>query len=158
MSRLVAVLGYSNGGTALHEICSARLRVAEAVAGADDVVLLSGWARRSTSLSEAELMARAWRGTAAKLIVSGDARTTYGNARAAANACRAVRPAEVVLVTSRWHQRRASALFRAALRGSGARLVVAPTDESRAHVPRVRELMCWSLVPLQVALVRVRGS
>jgi uncharacterized SAM-binding protein YcdF (DUF218 family) len=150
------VLGYSNGSAGLHKICAARLRRAESVAGAEDVVLLSGWARRPARLSEAELMARAWRGGAARLIVSGDARTTFGNARAAARTSRLVRPSEVVLVTSPWHQRRASALFRVALRGSGARLVVAATDERRNTMSRLRELACWTLVPLQVVLMRAR--
>lgn len=150
--RLVAVLGYSNGGGTLHEICHARLRRAEAETRAGDVVLLSGWARRRAPYSEAELMARAWSGPAARLIVLGGARSTLGNARATAEVVREIHPAEIVLVTSGWHQRRAAMLFRAALRDSGARLVLAPAGEVRAPAARLRELACWMLVPFQVAI------
>jgi hypothetical protein len=153
--RLVAVLGYSNGGEQLHEICARRLRQAEAVARPDDVVLLSGWARRSSRRSEAELMADVWRGTG-KLVVSGDARSTLGNARAAAELAQSLASTEVVLVTSAWHRRRASVLFRAALRGSGVPLMLVPAADHGSVLLRVRELLCWALLPFQSALAARR--
>jgi hypothetical protein len=155
-SRLVAVLGYSNGGEALHDICAARLRRAETEARHDDLVLLSGWARRRRRRSEAELMAEVWKG-AGKLVVSGDARSTLGNARAAATLAKSVAANEVVLVTSAWHRRRASTLFRAALRGTGVGLTVAAVSDGGSVGVRVREILCWTLVPLQSALA-ARGS
>jgi hypothetical protein len=151
--RLIAVLGYSNGGSSLHHVCAERLRRAEAEATPGDVVLLSGWARRGSARSEAELMAEAWQGPAVELVPSGDARSTAGNARAAADTAIRIGATEVVLVTSAWHERRAASLFRVALRGTGIRLVLAPA-EGPAGAARVRELVCWLLVPAQSALVR----
>ena len=155
--RLVVVLGYSDGESSLHPICTARLRRAEALARPEDVVLLSGWARHPSSTSEAELMERAWGGPSARLITSADARTTYGNARAAAAAAAEVGAHDVVLVTSRWHERRAARLFRAALRGSGPRLVLASADGKGTRAARLRELVCWTFVPVQ-AVVAARRS
>ena len=150
--RLIAVLGYSEGGGSLHAICAARLERAEAVTRPGDVVLLSGWARSRSVRSEAELMAAAWRGPPAELVLAPDARTTVGNARAAAEAALRLGAAEVVLVTSRWHQPRASALFRAALRGTGIRLVHASAEGEATRRARGRERLCWLLVPAQGAL------
>jgi hypothetical protein len=158
VSRLVAILGYSNGDGTLHEICAARLRRAETETRPEDVVLLSGWARRRASRSEAELMAEAWRGHAARVVVSGDARSTLGNARTAAEAARRFASAEVVLVTSTWHRRRAAVLFRAALRGTGARLVLASVDGVVSERERLRELLCWALVPAQAVLAARSGG
>jgi DUF218 domain len=150
--RLVAILGYSNGDGTLHEICAARLRRGETETRPDDVLLLSGWARRRASRSEAELMAEAWRGDAARVVVSEDARSTLGNARTAAETARHFASAEVVLVTSTWHRRRAAVLFRAALRGTGACLVLASVDGAVSGKERLRELLCWALVPAQAIL------
>jgi uncharacterized SAM-binding protein YcdF (DUF218 family) len=152
--RLVVVLGYSNGGRSLHAICAARLRRAEAEARPGDVVLLSGWARHARARSEAELMAQAWRGPRVELVLAPDARTTIGNARVAARVATEVDAAEVVLVTSRWHERRAAKLFRAAFRGTDVRLTLTAADGPRAHGARLRELACWTTVPLQAALTR----
>ena len=53
--RVVVVLGYSSGDEVeLHPVCAARLERAAEVATADDVVVLSGWARTSGGHSEAE--------------------------------------------------------------------------------------------------------
>jgi uncharacterized SAM-binding protein YcdF (DUF218 family) len=155
--RLIAVLGYSNGGSSLHRLCAERLRRAEAEAAPGDVVLLSGWARRGSARSEAELMRDGWRGPAVELILSGEARSTAGNARTAAEAAIGIGATEVVLVTSVWHERRAAALFRAALRGTGIRLAVASAESPSASTARLRELACWLLVPAQAALVRNRS-
>ena len=75
--RVVVVLGYSNGdGDGLHPVCAARLERAAEVATAEDVVVLSGWARVPHGVSEAELMRAAWRGNAREVVVDPDARTT----------------------------------------------------------------------------------
>ena len=61
MTRLVAVLGYSDSTTAdLHPVGAARLARAAVEVGSDDVVLFSGFARGATSTPEADLMARMW--------------------------------------------------------------------------------------------------
>jgi uncharacterized SAM-binding protein YcdF (DUF218 family) len=147
--RLIAVFGYSRGGSTLHAICASRVRRAEAEARPGDVVLLSGWSHHRTVRSEAELMAEAWSGASVELVVAPDARTTYGNARATAELARSRGVSEIVLVTSRWHARRARTLLRSALRGTRIGLVVAPADGPRARMARARELACWPLVPAQ---------
>jgi uncharacterized SAM-binding protein YcdF (DUF218 family) len=154
--RLVAVLGYSRGGDSLHEICAARLREAEAVARPGDVVLLSGWSRRHGRRSEAELMAQAWRGPDVELVVGADARTTYGNAVDAVRTAAAYDVDELVLVTSRWHERRAAALFRAALGQRKIGLSLAAADGAPATRTRLRELICQLFTPVLAGLLRKR--
>ena len=58
---------------------------------------------------------------------------------------------EVVLVTSGWHGRRAAALLRAALRGSGSTIELATTDEPPSVSTRLRELACWAIGPARRA-------
>jgi uncharacterized SAM-binding protein YcdF (DUF218 family) len=94
-------------------------------------------------------MAQAWTGQSAQVLVDRGARSTYGNAIAAAAAARAHETREVVLVTSRWHGRRASVLLRAAF---GGEVTLAATDERGGVGARLRELACWTLVPFQAAL------
>jgi uncharacterized SAM-binding protein YcdF (DUF218 family) len=155
--RLVAVLGYSGGRTSdLHAVCAARLaRAAEETTPAD-AVLLSGWARGSRRTSEAELMAGAWCGSASRILLDPDARSTYGNAVAVAASARRLGVSEIVLVTSGWHGRRAAALVRAALRDTGRELKLAATDERGSRSNRLRELACWTVVPLQAVLAARR--
>ena len=154
--RLVVVLGYSGprAGTVdeLHEICAARLRWAEREARPDDVVLLSGRARAGRD-SEADLMARSWRGPSAELVLDRSAASTYGNAVATAALARSLAPDEVVVVTSSWHARRATALVRAAIRGSSTRVSSASADTPGSRRASLRELACWTLVPLQRPLL-----
>lgn len=154
--RLVVVLGYSGQRAGavdeLHEICVDRLRRAEREARPGDVVLLSGRARRGSG-SEAELMARAWSGPAAELVLDRTAATTYGNAVATAALVRSLAPHEVVVVTSSWHARRAAALVRAALQGSAARVVSASAESPRSVRASIRELACWTLYPVQRPLL-----
>lgn len=153
MRRLVAVLGYSDGsGTRLHEVCAARLARAADVAGPEDVVLLSGWARRGAASTEADLMARAWSGPARRVLLDRGASTTVRNAIGVARAARSLDADEVVVVTSSWHGRRAGVLARAALAGSPARLRVVTVDGPPKRSTRARELACWGLVPV-LALV-----
>jgi len=152
------VLGYSDGRAAtaaLHPVCAARVARAEQETAADDVVLFSGWARRGRPSSEAELMATTWSGPPRRLIVDRSARTTLGNAIAVGRAARQIDAADVVLVTSGWHARRAGVLVRAALIGSGAKLQVASTDEAASPARGIRELAAWTVVPL-LALIAAR--
>ncbi|HEY7178835.1 MAG TPA: YdcF family protein [Gaiella sp.] len=152
--RLIAVLGYSDREAAcLHDVCAARLRRAEREARPDDVVLLSGWARNGEAASEAEHMARAWEGAAQRILLDGRARTTVGNVIGTAALVRRLDAGEVVLVTSRWHARRAGLLLRWALRPSGSTLMLAATDEAGSVGTRLRELACWALVPLGLLAV-----
>lgn len=154
--RLVAVLGYSTGrGDALHPVCAARLARAEDEVKLDDSVLFSGWARRRASHAEADLMAQAWKATARRVILDRSARSTVGNALGVARAARKLGVDEVVLVTSGWHGRRASALVRAALFGSRTKVTLAATDERATHAARIRELACWTLLPV-LAIVAAR--
>ena len=82
------------------------------MATADDVVVLSGWARVPGTRSEAELMRAAWRGAAREVVVDPDARTTVENMANALNDVLRVGAREVVVVTSSWHAPRAKAAFR----------------------------------------------
>ena len=156
MTRLVAVLGYSDATTAeLHPVCRVRLALAEQEARPGDVVLFSGWARGSGLTSEADLMVASWTGAACTRLVDRGARTTLGNALAVARAARRLPADEVVLVTSRWHARRAATLVRAALHGSGATLRVVPAEEPIPPERRLREAAAWLTVPL-LAMVAAR--
>lgn len=152
-TRLIAVLGYSDrhGGNELHHVCANRLARAGEEALPDDTVFLSGWRRPRRSVSEAELMARMWNGDTRQVLVDDASRTTYGNVRAAAAAARRLGTREVVLVTSGWHSRRASVLLEAAY---GDRVSLAATGERGTRFARARELVCWLVVPMQVALAR----
>ena len=151
--RVVAVLGFSaRRGEGLHPVCAARVRRAAEVATAGDVVLLSGWARRGAAPTEAELMRRAWRGTAARVVLDDGARHTAENAVSAARLARATGAGEVVVVTSRWHAPRAALLVRWYLRGSGVRVRVASARGPLAAGALAREAAVWPLLPLQIAL------
>lgn len=159
MTRLVAVLGYSDSTTSdLHPVGAARLARAAREVDRGDVVLFSGCARRPASAPEADLMARTWTAPARARLVDRGARTTLGNAIGVARAARTLGADEVVLVTSRWHARRAGVLVRAALRGSGsrARLRLAATDERVTPRRGAREAASWAIVPV-LALVAARS-
>jgi vancomycin permeability regulator SanA len=147
--RLVAVLGYSDGGEGLHPVCAARLERAADVARAEDLVLFSGSAKGRRRASEAELMARAWRGASDALLLDETARSTLDNVVAATRAALALEVSELVLVTSGWHARRARALGRAAARGTDVRVEVAASADACSLRARLRELVCTALLPLQ---------
>jgi DUF218 domain len=153
--RLIVVLGYSRGRRGeLHPICSARLEHAAALAGENDVVLLSGWSRHPTALPEAELMRRAWPGATDGLVCDPDARITAENAANAAAHARELGVQEVVVVTSRWHRLRTEILFRSLL--PGVHVVV---EGARTPAPPrvlLRELAVFPLVPFQLARARRR--
>jgi len=100
-------------------------------------------------------MARAWTSPVQRVILDRNARSTIGNALAVACAARRVGADEVVLVTSSWHGRRASALARAALFGSETKVKLATTHERATGAARLRELACWTLLPV-LAFVAAR--
>jgi uncharacterized SAM-binding protein YcdF (DUF218 family) len=156
--RVVVVLGYSERGEqGLHPVCRARLEAAARIARPGDTVVLSGWSRDGRTEPEAVVMRAAWRGTAARLVVDPDARTTAENAVNAVDDVRRSGATEVVVVTSRWHAARARAAFALALRGAGVAVRVAsPPDPGRLRA-RLRELALWPLLPFQVRRGR-RGS
>ena len=152
-TRVVVVLGYSHGGGHdLHPICAARLERASEVATADDVVVLSGWARVPHGVSEAELMRTAWRGAAREVVVDPDARTTVENMANALNDVLRVGAREVVVVTSSWHAPRAKAALRWLLLHTGIKVRSAsPPGSSRWG--SLRELALWPLLPFQLWVV-----
>jgi uncharacterized SAM-binding protein YcdF (DUF218 family) len=154
VKRVVVVLGYSDGPVEeLHPVCAARLAKAAEVSTSEDVVVLSGWARAGGSRSEAELMAAAWRGQHAELVVDPDARTTVENMVNALNDVLRVGAKEVVIVTSQWHAPRAKAAQRWLLRHMGIKVRSAsPADGSLAA--SLRELALWPLLPFQLWLAQ----
>jgi uncharacterized SAM-binding protein YcdF (DUF218 family) len=147
---LVVVLGYSDGNSALHPICAARVDAAMRSCEDGSVVVLSGWRRRRASSSEADLMRAAWTGPAAAVITDHAARATVDNAANAARLARALESREVRVVTSRWHRLRAALLFRVALRGTGARLVVPAVSGPWSARLLVREVGAYFLLPLHL--------
>jgi len=156
--RVVAVLGYSNRRSqGLHPICVARLSRAELVAPGARAVILSGWARRTKAKPEAELMRAAWAGPEVPLVSDPDARTTVQNAANVAAAARALGADELVVVTSRWHRRRAEALVRTALGDAGVRVSVEEAEGTASPALLLRELACLAALPLQRRRVRRRS-
>jgi uncharacterized SAM-binding protein YcdF (DUF218 family) len=157
MTRVVAVLGFSDGTTTgLHPVCAARLGRAAQEARSDDVVLFSGWARGRAPTAEADLMARAWRAPVRTRIVDRRARTTLGNALGVARLARRIGADEILLVTSGWHGRRASTLLRAALGHSGTTIQLVTCPEGATLRRGLRELASWTLVPLLALAARTR--
>ena len=149
-TRLVVVLGYSDGGRGeLHPVCAARLERAAEVTTSDDVVVLSGWARVPDTHPEAELMRAAWRGAAREVVVDPDARTTVDNMANALNDVLRVGAGEVLVVTSSWHAPRAKAALRWLLRSTGIRVrTISPPGGSRRAL--LREVPLWLLLPFQL--------
>lgn len=149
-TRLVVVLGYSDARRGeLHPVCAERLARAAEVTTADDVVVLSGWARVTHTYSEAELMHAAWRGAAREVVVDPDARTTVENMANALNDVLRVGAHEVLVVTSSWHAPRAKAALRWLLRHTGIR-VRSSSPAGRSRRASLRELALWPLLPFQL--------
>jgi uncharacterized SAM-binding protein YcdF (DUF218 family) len=113
---------------------------AEELVGESGVVVLSG---------EAELMREAWKGPAVELVFDPRARNTAGNAAGVAAVARELGASEVVVVTSRWHARRAALLLRAALRGSGIEVTTSSPPEPPGARLFLRELACLAAAPVQ---------
>ncbi len=152
-SRVIVVLGYSDGGRdALHPVCAERLDHAAAIATEDDVVVLSGWARVPGTRPEAELMAAAWHGRARELVIDPVARTTVDNASNAMDDVYRTRAAQVIVVTSRWHAPRAAAVFRWLLRGSDTKVVVDASASGGRIGDWLRELPGWLILPVQLVV------
>lgn len=150
MTRVIVVLGYSAGATdELHPVCAARLAKAAEIARPDDVVVLSGWARAGHVRPEAELMADAWRGSAAEVVVDPDARTTVENLANAVNDILRVGAREVLIVTSSWHAARAQAAMRWLVLHTGVK-VRAASPPGRSPAASARELALWPLLPFQL--------
>jgi DUF218 domain len=154
--RVVAVLGYSRRrADGLHPVCAERLAHAHDLSDGALAVVLSGYARRPHSPSEAELMRDAWAGLDVDVVCDPDARSTAQNVVNVVAAARRLGADEVVLVTSRWHRPRVRAFLWAAARGTDLRLSV---EAPRARLPLslvARELGCLALLPLE--LLRTRG-
>ena len=133
-------------------MCAARVARAGECDEADDVVVLSGWARSRGTRSEAELMRAAWRGAAGEVVVDPDARTTVENMANAVN--------DVLRVGARGGRSSSRRVARAA-RDRGAPLVRCARPAS-ACAPRpargrswraaLRELPLWPLLPFQLWL------
>ena len=154
MTRVVVVLGYSNGARpGLHPVCAARLAHGATLSTPEDVVVLSGWSRVPGGRSEAELMSRAWVGRARRVVVDPDARTTAENAANALDDIVRAGARDVVVVTSSWHAPRARAAFRWLLRRNGVRVTTA-SPPGRSLRASLRELLLWPLLPAQLLAQR----
>jgi uncharacterized SAM-binding protein YcdF (DUF218 family) len=101
-------------------------------------------------------MRDAWPSPCGQLVCDRTARSTADNAANVVAAADALGVSELVVVTSRWHRRRARILFRAALRGRKVRLSVEGAPGPRPPAVVARELVCLVLVPFQ--LVRLRHA
>ena len=153
--RVVAVLGYSGrDARRLHPICAGRLEHAHRLAGEEHPVILSGWARHPEGTSEADLMREAWPAPGGRLVCDRTARSTAENAANVAALARSMSATELVVVTSRWHRRRARILFRAALRSRPVRLSVEGGAGPSPPTVVGRELVCLALVPFQLLRLR----
>jgi hypothetical protein len=142
--RLVAVLGYSGRGTdGLDPVCLARLRHAEGLDA--DAVVLSGRAKGRGG--EADLMRTAWRGADVPIVSETTARSTAENAAEVAAIAQRLGADEVVVVTSRWHARRAGVLVRGALRGSGITVTTSSPPDPPSVGLLAREAGCMAAVP-----------
>jgi uncharacterized SAM-binding protein YcdF (DUF218 family) len=151
---VIVVLGYSEpNDTGLHPICAARLDRAAGISTERDTVVLSGWCRGSDGHTEAALMARSWSGTAGKLVVDEDARSTVENVATGVRVARQTGAAELIVVTSRWHAPRAGAAARWLLRGSGVRVIRAFPAGQAPVLLRLREAALWLLLPTQLARI-----
>ena len=149
--RLVAVLGYSaRQGSNLHAICLARLEHAAREAREGDAVVLTGGRSRSLGRAEAHAMREAWPGPPAAVLLEDAARSTAENAAHVRAVALELGVDEVVVVTSRWHSRRATALFRRALRGTGIRVTAAPAATESSAALLLREAACYAALPVQL--------
>ena len=154
MRRLVAVLGYSaRRGGDLHALCVARLEQAAREAREDDAVVLTGGRSRSLGRAEAHAMREAWPGPASAVLLEDAATSTAENAAHVRAVALELGVDEVVVVTSRWHSRRATVLFRHALRGTGIRVTAAPAATASSTALLLREAACYAALPVQMRRV-----
>jgi DUF218 domain len=154
----VAVLGYSpRRADGLHPVCAERLAHAHDLSHGALAVVLSGYARRPHSPSEAELMRDAWGGLDVDVVCDLDARSTAENVVNVVAAARRLDADELVVVTSRWHRPRVRLFLWAATLGNDLRLSV---EAPRARLPLslvARELGCLALLPLELLRTRRRA-
>ena len=101
-------------------------------------------------------MRAAWSGAAREVVVDPVARTTVENLANALNDVRRVEAREVVVVTSSWHARRATAAMRWLLRRRGIH-VRAESPSGRSKRAALRELALWPLLPFQLWQARKTG-
>jgi uncharacterized SAM-binding protein YcdF (DUF218 family) len=149
--RLVAVLGYSSRrDPELHAICRSRLEHAAREFREGDAVVLTGGRHRSLGRPEAEAMRDAWRGPATAVLLEDAARSTAENAAHVRAVAGELGVGEVVVVTSRWHSRRALALFRRAFRGTGIAVTAAPAPTAASPALLLREAACYAALPVQL--------
>ena len=149
--RLIAVLGYSSRrDRELHAICLARLEHAAGEARVGDAVVLSGGRHRSLGRPEAEAMHDAWTGPADAVLLEDAALTTAENAAHVRALALELGVEEVVVVTSSWHGRRATALFRRAFRGTGVTVSAAPARTASSASLLLREAACFVALPVQL--------
>jgi uncharacterized SAM-binding protein YcdF (DUF218 family) len=118
------------------------------------MVVLSGWSRHPGVEPEGALMARAWHGPEVDLVTETDARHTVGNAAVVAREARDAGAAELVLVTSWWHSRRATLLVRAALHGSDVRVTAVRAPSQPSFALLAREVCFLRGSPLQLLALR----
>jgi uncharacterized SAM-binding protein YcdF (DUF218 family) len=146
--RVVAVFGYSRrSARELHPICAERITYAQEIAEGTDAVILSG-------SNEAEIMRAAWGDARAELLLDLEARHTVTNARNAVRAAKELGAEELVVVTSRWHAPRTSVFLRS-LAPDGLRVSVEGAPGRRHAQPVAREVLCFLLLPLQLAWARL---
>jgi uncharacterized SAM-binding protein YcdF (DUF218 family) len=151
VTRLVAVLGYSTRrDRELHPICLGRLEHAALEAGEGDAVVLTGGRHRGLGRPEADAMLDAWPGPATVVVCERAALTTAENAAHVRALALELGAQEVVVVTSRWHSRRAAALFRRAFRGTGVRVTAAPASTASSPGLLLREAACVAALPIQL--------
>lgn len=133
MGAAVVCLGHSvKGDPRISEICRARVRKAEQIAVDlnPELVVLSGWSPNAAGKTEADLMAEEWGVEDTFIVKDPLATTTAENAfftRGLVEGHGGID--ELVIVTSDWHALRAWLIFSIVFRGSGIRLLLAPTEE-----------------------------
>ena len=95
-------------------------------------------------------MRDAWRGPETTVLVENEARSTAENAAQVRAVALELGVEEVVVVTSRWHNARASALFRRAFRGTGIRVTASPATTAGSPALLLREAACLVTLPVQL--------
>ena len=99
-------------------------------------------------------MHAAWRGPEAQIVLDTNARNTAENAAAVARVARGLEVEEIVLVTSKWHARRAGLLTRAVLRGSAIDVRTSSPDDPPSVGQRLREAVALVWAPVQAARLK----
>lgn len=101
-------------------------------------------------------MHRAWDGRAARVLLDDGAAHTAQNAAHVTHLAREMGAREILVVTSRWHARRAGVAFRVLLRGSPIEVAVVAADGRHSLGGRVREAAVWPVFGLQLTRAQAR--